>query len=233
MGALTFLQICEQGALVGQNNATPDWVAIKMKAWLRKHYAAWPWPFLMKQATGITLAAAASSKVVGGGTGGLTPQVSRIFSPIYFRADGYSTRGKAHIRVIAGDDLSTAIGQVNPSTEVGAPQSFIVLPEDSGDGLMRMILYPYPFPDKDYSLSFSYTKMPENPASGDYVVYPNDMTLLQAAKVAALEYDQTNDPVYLQEANILAGMVTADRGVYGTTNSFGDVMQLDSSIFLP
>ena len=233
MARLTFAGLKAQGALVGQNNATPNWIDIKFKAWLRKHYASWPWPFLIAQATGISLNAGATTLLVGGGDGGLTSQISRIFSPMYYRANGYNTRGKAPIRSIVGDDYSQSFGQVDPSSQTGAPQSIIALPFSENDGKQKFTIIPYPIPDKLYTVSFTYQQLPDDPGETDVPRYPNEMTLIQAVKVAALEFDQTNDPVYKQEADILAQMVAADRATYGGTSSFGDFMQLDSGVFLP
>lgn len=233
MARLTFAEILTYGGLVGQNEAVSTWQSVKMKAWLRKHYAAWPWPFLISQATGIILAAGNTGQSVGGGDGGLATQISRIFSPIYYRTNGYSTRGVAPLRTIVGDDYSQAVGQVDATSQVGAPQSFIALPAQTAAGKSQFSITAFPVPDKAYTLAFTYQMLPDDPADGDVPVYPNEMTLIQAAKVAALEYDQTNDPVYRQEADILAQMVAADRATYGGSPSFGDVMQLDSSVFLP
>lgn len=233
MARLTFDQLITYGGLVGQNNAVTTWVGVKLKAWLRKHYSEWAWPFLINQATGITLSSGASSLTVGAGAGGLTPQICRIFSPIYFRTGTYSTRGRAPVRLIVGDDFSMATGQVNPVTQIGPPQSFTVLPNTTAAGLQNMVLTPYPFPDQAYTLAFTYQKLPDDPAGTDVPIYPNEVTLIQAAKVATLEYDQTNDPVYKQEADILAQMAITDRSVYGGNPSFGDYMQLDTSVFLP
>lgn len=232
MARLTFAELVEQGQLIGQNDATPSWVAAKLRAWLRKQYAGWAWPFLITQATGITMAAGTTNKVVGGGDGGLTRQVVRIFSPIYFRANGYSTRGKAPIRTLVGDPSEMAIGMVDADNQTGTPQSFIAMPFAEA-GEEKISLVPYPVPEKDYTLAFTYQYLPDDPEDADIPVYPNEMTLLQAAKVAAIEYDQSADPLFRQELQILAEMVAADRSAYGGTPSFGDTMQLDSSVFLP
>lgn len=234
MARLTFDQIVEQGGIVGQNDAVSTWIGIKLKAWLRKHWAAFPWPFLIAQATGISLASGATSKIVGAGDGGLTAQISRIFSPIYVRdSSTYTSRRASPLRLFVGDDVTQAFGMVDAATQTGIPTSFTSLPLQESDGKLKVTLIPYPIPDKAYTLAFTYQRLPEDPSGSTIPEYPNEMTLIQAAKVAALEYDQTNDPVYEKEANILAQMVAADRAAYGGTPSFGDFMQLDSSVFLP
>lgn len=235
MARLTFDQLVAQGMVIGQNDAITSWVGIKLKAWLRKHYADYPWPWLVQQATGISFGASDySGKAVGAGSGGLTTQISRIFSPIYLRANGFSTRATAPLRTIVGDSVNQAIGQVDATNDKGMPQSFIALPGYSNtSGKLAMVLYSYPVPDQTYTIAFTYQVLPDDPLGSDVPIYPNEITLLQAAKVAALEYDQTNDPVYVQEAKILADMAAQDKVIYGGTASFGDFMQLDSSVFLP
>lgn len=235
MARLTFDELVTQGGLIGQNDGVDSWIGIKLKAWLRKHYAAWAWPFLIRQATGISLAAGTTSLAVGAAQGGLTNQISRIFSPIYYRSPsgGFLSRGTAPVRTMVGDSVTMADGMVDSSVQVGKPQSFLVAPGQTAAGLLYMTLTPFPVPEQAYTLAFTYQYLPGDPAGSDVPVYPNEMTLIQAAKVAALEYDQTNDPVYRQEADILAQMVAADRAAYGGTPSFGDTMQLDSSVFLP
>lgn len=234
MARLTFDEIVEQGMIVGQNDAVESWVGIKMKAWLRKHYAAYPWPFLISQAVSVTLSAGSTSLIVGAGEGGVSRQISRIFSPIYFRANGFNTRGVAPIRTMAGESIvSQALGMVDSVNQTGKPQSFIAMPFIESDGLLKLTLVPFPIPEQAYTLAFTYQQLPNDPSGSDVPMYPNEMTLIQAAKVASLEFDQTNDPVYRQEADILAQMVAADRATYGSTPSFGDFMQLDSSVFLP
>lgn len=236
MARLTFDQIVAQGMVIGQNDAITSWVGIKLKAWLRKHYADYPWPWLIQQATGISFGASDyNGKAVGAGSGGLSLQISRIFSPIYYRPSGsFSGRNSAPLRTIVGDDSQRAIGMLDSSNQKGPPTSFIALPAYSNNtGKLAMVLYSFPVPDQTYTIAFTYQVLPDDPAGTDVPIYPNEMTLIQAAKVAALEYDQTNDPVYDKEAATLASMVVADRSTYGGTPSFGDFMQLDSSVFLP
>lgn len=234
MARLTFDEIVTQGGLIGGNDSVSTWIATKLKAWLRKHYAAWPWPFLITQATGISYTSAqATGKIVGGGDGGITNQITRIFSPIYWRGDSYSSRGVAAVRPIVGDKTEFAIGNVDAASQVGPPTSFIVLPTMESDAKLKMTLVAYPVPDKTYTLAFTYQKLPEDPAGTDVPIYPNEQTLIQAAKCAAIEYDNSNTDWFRTESDTLAQMVAADRSTYGATPSFGDVMQLDSSVFLP
>lgn len=233
MSRLTFDQIITQGGIVGQNNAVSAWQGIKLKAWLRKHYAAWAWPFLIKQATGVSIAAGASSVDVGNGNSGITAQICRIFGPVYWRGSTYSQRGQANVRDFFGGPVDFQEEMQDGVNGRGAPQLIKVQDKVSTAGLLYKTLSLFPVADQTYNLSFTYQELPSDPAGSDVPIYPNEMTLIQASKVAALEYDQTNDPVYKQEAEILAQMVAADRTTYGANPSFGDTMQLDSQVFLP
>jgi len=231
MARLTFLQIRTQGSIIGGNETVDEWVKRKMNAWLRKHYAAYAWPFLTAQATGLTLSSGSQGTDYGGGEGGLSRQITRIFSPVYFRANGYSTRGSAPVRQLVGDSDWRAIGQVDSTNQVGSPQSFVVLPGQTSTGLHLMTLVPYPVPDKDYTLAFTYQYLPNDLADSDIPLYPNEMTLLQVAKCASIEYDSSNTDLFRTESDILAQMVAADRDTYGGTPSYGDSHQLDSTVF--
>jgi hypothetical protein len=233
MARLTFDEIVTQGGLIGQNDAVSTWIGIKLKAWLRKHYMAWPWPFLIKQATGVSLTAGLNTKDVGAGNGGITPQIGRIFSPIYWRGATYSQRGKAGVVTFVDGPVDFQQELQDTSVQRGCPQRVNVQDKVSSTGLLYKTLNVYPAADQTYTLSFSYQELPTDPSSGDVPTYPNEMTLIQAAKCAALEYDQTQDAVYQNELRILAEMVAADRSAYGANPSFGDVMQLDSNVFLP
>lgn len=233
MARLTFDEILEHGGLVGQNEDVSTWQAIKMKAWLRKHFAAWPWPFLIKQATGVSVTAGTTGKDIGAGNGGITNQISRIFAPIYWRGATYSQRGKAMVRPFVDAPVEIQDDLNDSSVMRGAPQVVAIQDKISSLGLLYKTLTLFPAPDQTYSLSFSYQEIPADPDGDDVPQYPNEITLIQAAKVAALEYDQTNDPVYMQELRLLGEMVSADRAAYGANPSFGDFMQLDSTIFLP
>lgn len=230
MARLTVAQLVAQGGVLAGNDAAPTWVTTKFNAWLRKHYAAWAWPFLIKQATGIILPAGVASLDVGAGNGGLTPQISRIFSPIYFRANGFNTRGKAPVRQLVGGPASAMNGNFD-ATSKGQPQAFTTSPQSAADGTQYQTLGVYPYTDLQYTLAFTYQQLPDDIASTAVPAYPNEMTLIQACKCAAIEYDSSNSPWFTSEEGILASMVTADRDAYGGNDSFGNTIQLDDAVF--
>lgn len=231
MSRLTYEELREQGAVIAGNDAADTWVKRKMNAWLRKHYDAYPWPFLITQLAGIEMAAGTTAKLFGAGEAGISQQIVRVFSPIYFRANGYSTRGRAPIRQLIGNSESMSPGNVDPSTQTGTPQSFVGFPIQESDGLGQFYLIPYPIPDKTYTLSLTAQRRPNDLADDAIPEYPNEMTLIQACKCAALEYDETGSQMLKEELDILAQMVAADRDTYGGTSSFGDSQTLDTDTF--
>lgn len=237
MALLTFGEIVTQGGLLGGNDGVPLWIATKLRAWMRKHYTAWAWPFLIKQATGVPTVAGTYTVDVGNGNGGITAQISRIFGPIYWRGSSYSQRGKAPLRDFVGGPIELQEELQDPTAPGGSPQVVKVQAQQStgaAGGAMYQRLLLFPIPDQVYSLSFTYQELPADVVGdGDIPQYPNQMTLIQAAKCAAIEYDQSDTAFYQNELQILASMVTADRDAYGGNASFGDSFSLDTSVFLP
>lgn len=231
MARLTVAQLITNGGVIGGNDTVANWCLVKLNAWLRKHYNAWAWPFLIKQATGITMGAGLATLDVGAGNGGLAPQISRIFSPIYFRSNGFGTRSKAPVRQLVGGPASAMAGNVDPSSNVGMPQAFTVSPQQTAAGLEYQTLGVYPYTDMPYILAFTYQVLPDDVVSASVPLYPNEMTLIQVCKCATIEYDNSNSPWFAQEEAILASMVSADRDAYGGNASFGDTVQLDDSTF--
>lgn len=232
MSRKTFAELRTYGGAIGGNDAIDDWIKTKMNAWLRKHYAAYAWPFLIVPAAGTELSAGSVFEFYGAGENSISHQISRIFSPIYYRVNGsFSGRGKANVRQIVGGLTEVNPTMVDSATERGRPQSFIVTPIQESDGLMKVALYPYPIPDQTYILSFVYQRLPDDLEDNEIPEYPNEMTLIQACKVAAIEYDRSATQLHLDEVKILSEMVAADRDTYGGTSSFGDTLQLDSSVF--
>lgn len=231
MARLTFDQLVAQGGVLGGNDSVATWVGTKFNGWLRKHYAAWAWPFLIKQATGIVLGAGLGSVDVGAGNGGLASQISRIFSPVYFRANSYGTRSKAPVRPLVGGPSSAQPGNVDPANDIGMPQAFTFSPQSTVLGLQYQTLGVYPYTDVQYFLAFTYQLLPDDIAVSNIPLYPNELTLIQACKCAAIEYDNSNTPWFQSESEILAGMVSADRDTYGGNASFGDQLQLDDGMY--
>lgn len=232
MARLTFEQLVEQGGVLGDNDTVPTWVATKLKGWLRKHYSAWTWPFLIKQATGITLTAGTATKTVGNGSGGITDQISRIFSPIYWFGNSYAERGKAPLREFVGGPASMQNELQDTVNGRGAPQN-VQMRSVYTSGALAAELTFFPVPDKAYTVSFTYQRLPADLTDSDIPEYPNELTLIQAAKCAAIEYDNADSAWYENELTKLAQMVAADRDAYGGNPSFGDTAPLDTDVFLP
>lgn len=232
MARLTFDQLVTQGGVLGDNDAVPTWVATKLKGWLRKQYASWAWPFLITQATGITVTAGTATKLVGNGNSGITEQISRIFSPVYWYGSSFAERGKVALRDFVGGPVVMQNELQDTTNNRGSPQSAQVRSLNTG-GQLHAQLIIFPVPDKTYTLSFTYQRLPDDLSGSSIPEYPNELTLIQAAKCAAIEYDNSATEWYETELAKLAQMVAADRDAYGGNPSFGDNNSLDTDIFLP
>ena len=231
MGKLTMTQLINQGITLAGKNQTDGLratVLLSMNAWLRSTYKGWLWPYLSRKAQGIVLAQGAQSLTVGGGQGGVTPDIGDIYDPVYFRTSDYASMGTARVVALRGGPAETRAGVFNPSTNTGAPRQFQVEEHETTEG--RMILYPFPIPEKQYLLSFDFKMLPANLTGSDVPRYTNDRTLLYAAKVCALEY-MTNSEEYNAELEKLAVMVAQDYGKDAAREGNNDVLGLDPNTF--
>lgn len=233
MGKLTRTQIISQGInLAGKATATSAFASLVVtswNAWLRSTYKGWLWPFLNKQATGISLAAAATSKTIGGGQGGITDDIDDIFDPIYIYDSAYQYLDKARVRQIRGGPAHMEPAAINPSTNAGIPREFKAR-EGSGSTEGQWVLTPYPFPDRAYLLAIDYKWLPpDTSADGDVVNYRNDRTLIYAAKVCTLEHMKAED--YLSELEVLASLVAQDFAKDAAKTGMNDNLGMDPNVF--
>lgn len=233
MARKTFYEIRLAGAKLGGNDSVDDWIATKLNGWLRKHYAQYPWPFLNTQAVSVPIAAGATSLEVGAGLASITNQIVRVFGPVYWRDQSSATnRGKANITQLLNQSID-AVAAAYDSNVKGAPLGFTYVESQDSAGLKYVTITPFPRPDKAYYLTFFYQRLPDDLTYPDSALvsqvplYPNELTLIQAAKCAAIEYDNSNTQWFKEESDILAQMVSADRDAYGGNASYGDKMQLD------
>lgn len=227
MARLTYAEIRTTGGLEGGNDSVDSHIKTKMNAWLRKHYAQYPWPFLNRTAISATLASGATSMDVGAGNNAVTPQIVRVYGPIYWRdATSVTNRGKANISQLLNQDLNQIAAQYDSSI-TGSPLAFTYTEMQTAAGLKYVTIVPYPRPDKAYLLTFMYQYLPDDLQDTDVPLWPNEQTLIQCAKVQAIGYDNANTAWYKEESETLASMVAADRDAHGGNASFGDKLQLD------
>lgn len=232
MGKLTRTQILSQGInLAGKNSSSTAFVslvALSWNAWLRSTYKGWLWPYLVEQASGISLVLGTSSLTVGGGQGGITDDVAEVFDPIYLYSSDFAYLGRARVRQIRGGIAEREPAIINPTNNKGMPIEFKARPSPTVEG--RLILTPYPFPERNYLLALDYKMQPaDTTVDGDIPRYENDRTLIQAAKVCTLEH--MKDVTYLSELDILATMVSQDFSKDASRTGINDNLGLDPNTF--
>lgn len=227
MGDLTRAQLVSAGLNKAGNTDLTTLANVWFNAWLRSTYAAWPWPFLQRRITAVSLTTGATSLSLGNGSNGVTAEIQRIHDPIWIGQGTYSTRALARIRQLHGGDAEKD-EYLRPSTEKGLCTEFKVRADSSSPG--RWTLIPYPFPDKNYLLAIDYQERPAA-ISADATVppYPNDRTMIQAVICDALQY--MKDPAYRDELEVLAAMVVDDRVKFGEVTGLNDELGLDPKTF--
>jgi hypothetical protein len=201
--------------------------------WLTQTYSAWPWPFLQRMDTGISLPAGTASLQFGSAN----KLVQRIYDPVYLYTSDMSMRAAARIRQLidGSPDLDEVAGVTSSS---GLPLTFRIRASTTVQGAWD--LYPWPRPDKNYLLKVEYQLRPASAGAyagvlTDVPLYPNDETIVQGVLVKALQFISASSPEYLQryqlEMGILRGMVADDRIAFGQVPGLNDSTALDGGVF--
>lgn len=234
MGSMTRDEIITEGCL--QAGVAPSQYTSRavtwLKTWLKQQYRAWPWPFLLQSREGLSLPAGTTALAVGSGDGGISDEIARILSPLWVYDSSYGTRMKAPIISVNSTDDNEAVQ--NSATYRGLPSRFKIRTGRTSGGLVNFDLIPFPFPNRDYLLQFNYIGVPTNPASATSTVplYPNDMTMISAIKVACLkDKNGDNDPQYQAALTDLSAMSVADRIRDGSVPGTNDLLTMDNSVF--
>lgn len=233
MGVKTLATIVSEGMALGGRAdtalATP--VAAWVNDWLRQTYLQWAWPWLHKSRSALSLPAATETLSVGGGNSGITNLIQRVLDPVLV----YESTGNpsvARIRKLtgtAGGDLSQEERVQVASSFTGRPNHFRVRP---GSTYGVWTLVPTPFPDKAYLIAFDYIEVPAALATADIPIYPNDLTMVQAALVATLLYTNGHDSADYQDAiQVLARRVAQDRVGFGQATGINDSIDLDEGVY--
>jgi hypothetical protein len=230
MGAKTLATIVSEGMALGGRTdsalATP--VAAWVNNWLQQVYLQWPWPWMHKSRVTLSLPAATEALSVGGGNSGITNKIQRVLDPIWV----YESTGNgspARIRKLTGGaEPSEERIQVAVSF-TGKPTQFRVRP---GTTYGVWSLIPIPFPNKAYLLAFDYIELPATLATSDTPIYPNDLTMVQAALTATLLYvNGHDDPSYQDAIQVLARRVLQDRVGFGAVTGINDTVDLDEGVY--
>ncbi len=238
MSTLSFGSLIERaGIQVGDNTLTAE-ARFWLNDWLRKAYLSWPWPFLIKRASGVALAAGTQVLTLGSGSEAvITGEIIRVRDPIILYSSDYTQRTEARVQTLTGNNVSTDEAGRNPATYLGRPRSFKVRPNWTG-AVLKKDFIPLPFPDRAYLLAFDYFEMPadfDTSASGDDdntpPVYPNDRTIIQAMKAEMMRNKDGPSAAYQSELKLAAEMLAADQMRLGSELGVNQSIDLDGSVF--
>lgn len=225
--------LISNGLLLAGDTSLTAVAVVWLNNWLRSQYAAWAWPFLQKRASGLTIAAGTESKLVGAGSGGVTDDIQSIYDPLYFYTTDRRARGMCRLVNLTGGDMSHDEDMRDDATQRGIPSQAKCRPSSTVNNQFTLIFDPVP--DIDYLFSFDYIIQPADEVtsanSGGTAVpmYPNDQTIIQAVKVAALNH--MKDPSAPDEDAKLSAMVSGDRIKYGQTPGVNEDWGLNGKTF--
>lgn len=227
MGAATVSTLISEGLqLAGQTDLSTR-ALVWLNQWLRSQYAAWPWPFLQKRVSGVTLSSGALTLNVGGSGGsGTTDIIHKVYDPIYLYNSARNIRGVARITSLIAGALDQD-EHARPSTQTGQPTRVKV--RQSSTALGQFALIPDPIPERDYLIAFDYSFIPADQSTSDFPIYPNDRTMVQAVRHMALEY--MADERAKGELEILIAMVQDDRVKYGQIPGTNSLWDIDTDVY--
>lgn len=234
MGQLQRGEIINEGLALAGNDRLTTRANVWFNAWLRSTYRAWPWPFLQRRVSGVTLASASSSLLLGAGSGGVTLEIQRILDPIQIYDAGYGVRSQLRIRSAVGNTnsfLDESSG--NPFQGGGLPQ-YVKVSKSNVWG--QFVITPWPVPLANYLLAIDYLEQPADiTLDATKPIYPNDRTMIQAVYTDALRYGAAGGgdeyQMYRSELQVLGAMSVDDRMKYGEFTGTNDHLGLDTNIY--
>lgn len=232
MGALTRTEIITQALNLAGDSSLDTLAVAWLNQWLKRTYAAWPWPFLQTQKTGLSLPAGSGSVSVGAGAGSVTLPVLRIYDPLFVYNTAKTTRAEARVKAYIPQRVDDN-PELMQTTETGLPSRFGVRMSTSTWG--QWSLYPMPFPDRDYLLTFTYQFCPADLGASDIPIYPNDDTLVQAVIATALKYIAAADSTFARRLQMEEALLREKEGLdrinFGTQDGLTETIDLYGGIF--
>lgn len=225
MGYLTVAQITSEGQLLaGRDDATTEAEGY-LQRWLNAVAASWPWPQLQGESVGIALTAGTSAISFGAGaSGGPSYKVLKILDNVWLYNSAKTMRSRVRIR----HQLSSPIDRIQPSTNIGLPQTMRIFGDEDMFG--RWDLSFEPIPDRDYLLTIPHSILPAQISSSSQTPwYPNDETMVKAVAFKVAEF--YGHPLAQQFQADLAGLVANDRIRYGNTTGVNDTLPLSPDTF--
>lgn len=226
MGSATLSTLVSEGLLMAGDTRLTDRAKVWLKDWLRSQAAAFPWPVLHREKSGVALALGSQSVAFGNGSE-VTPQVVKIHDPIFVYDSTFSTRQNVRIRPARSDTLDWDETINNSATNRGTPNYAKITPFVGTPGKWTVTFDRAA--DKAYLLKFFYLELPADPGDSAVPWYPNDRTMKKVIEVEALRYRK--DPEHASALEVLAMMVTEDRVKYSSSPGINDEWGLDPKVF--
>ncbi len=229
--AATCANLISEALLLAGDTSLSARGVVWLNQWLRSQYAAWPWPFLIRRASSLTLAAGTTSLTVGGGSGGVTPAIRRLVDPVYLYTTARTTQGTVRLTDLLDGDQAFD-GDSRPSTQTGLPRTVQTRANATTWGKWDLIFDP--IPEQAYLFSFDYYVQPTDEATGTaggtaVPLYPNDRTIMHA--IAAMALAHMGDERASEFRDVAAAMAIDDRGKFGMAPKVNDHWTLDKSTY--
>lgn len=237
MSQLTYAQLITRAGLLAGDDTLTNEARFWVNEWLRKAYAMWPWPFLVRSLSGLVLASGSQAVSIGAGSGGVTNEITRIRDPIIMYNGAYTFRGQARVQTLTGNNADNDERGQNPATFKGIPKTFKARPSAATEGKIDLI--PLPFPDRDLILALDYFEMPapmsvlttSNPDDATRPRYPNDRTIIQGIYAEMLKYSDGEGAAYAAASEKASAMVSADFVTEGSKLGINQSWPLDESVY--
>lgn len=208
MGASIFSEIVSEGLLEAGDTSLTARMTFRLKKWLRSQAEGFMWP-QCKSSDTLDLVAGTEAFSIGGGLGGVTPEISRINDPMkIWSGSGATLQDHANIRIHT--DWDDAL--INPFTAVGKPTQARVSQILATKGAWDVALNHET--DRAYTVQLSFYIIPVDPATSAVPWYPNDQTMVQFVYATALRYKKDHKEA-AEQFTALAAMVSRDKMAEG------------------
>jgi hypothetical protein len=232
MGQMTRQEIVREGLLFAGDSKLTVRAEIWLNTWLRSQYAAFTWPFLLKEKSNIPLLSGQASFLLGAGEGGVPEDIRRVIDPIWLYDTARNTRQQIRIQSFVETDTHNELEVNLAAHHRGLPVSARVAASNAKWGQWEIRFDKWA--DRNYIAMVKFYFLPANIAlgsAGDAIrpIYPNDRTLIKVVEMEALRFKR--DPEAQTALEIVSSMVVDDRLKFGEVPGQGDYLDLDRSTF--
>lgn len=229
------LALLTEAGLLGGNIRINSRVAEWVNNWLQRVSKSWPWPTLKILKTDIAISAGATSFMLGAGQNGVTQKIHRIFTPIFWNKSDFTSNGRILVRPRSDDALQVT---TNAANRRGRPTTVLLHKDKNSSNVITKGCFTGYFdyvPDIALLLQVNYQVIPDKVVATDNTIelwYPNDRTLIQAAKTAIIDYNNNGFGRELDQAlEHLASLVIEDRDTDGSSEGDNEEVGLDERFY--